>query len=94
MHDAVGVTVFERAAHLSREFASASLAQSTVRDDVVEHLAAVDVFEDHVVVMGVHEHRLHAADVRVMKEEDDRGFSDGPNLFREIFRVCFRHEGF
>jgi hypothetical protein len=65
-----------------------------VRDDVVEHLAAVDVFKDHVVVMRIDEHGFHAADVRVMEEEDDGGFADGASLLGQVLGVRFGEEGF
>lgn len=51
VHNRIGMAVLERTADLPCELASAPFSQSTVRDDVVEHLASVDVLEHHVVVV-------------------------------------------
>ena len=68
MNDVVLMAVVERTADLARKLACDALAQATVADDVVEHLAATDVLEDHVVVVLVDNHLPHAADVRVVEE--------------------------
>lgn len=54
-------------------------------DDVVEHLAAVDPLADEVVVVGVDVHGDHAADVRVVQEQLDGGFTDGAHFFGQVF---------
>ena len=68
MHNVVEVTVFEGAAYLTGELAGHPLPESAMADDVVEHLAAIDVFEYHVVMILVYNHLAHAADVRVIEE--------------------------
>lgn len=59
-------------------------------DDIVEHLTAVDILENHVVVMLVDDHLAHAADVRVVKEHGERGFSERADLLRSVFRRLLR----
>jgi len=51
MNDRIGMAVLERTPNLPRKLPRAPFPQSSVGDDVVEHLAAVDVLEDHVVVV-------------------------------------------
>ena len=84
MHDVVLVAVVERAADLPRELARDALAQAAVADDVVEHLPAAHVLEDHVVVVLVHDHLSHAADVRVVEEHRQRGLAERPDLLRGV----------
>ena len=49
-------------------------------DDVVEHLAAVDILEEHVpVVVGPHD-VSHATDVRMIEEGDNGRLSGGAYL--------------
>ncbi len=66
VNDVVLVAIVEGASDLSCEFASNALAQSTMADDVIEHLTAVDILKDHVVVMLMDDHFAHAANVGVM----------------------------
>lgn len=56
MNNRVCMTVFESRADLSSELASASLSQAAMRDNVVQHLASVDVLEDHVIVIRIDKH--------------------------------------
>ena len=62
-------------------------------DDIIEHLASIDVFEDHVVVIWIYEHALHASDVWMVKQKYDTSFSYCPNFFRKIFSICFCKKG-
>ena len=55
-------------------------------DDVVEHLAAVNVLEDHVVMVLVDDHLAHAADVGMVEEHRESCFPECTNLLRGIFR--------
>lgn len=68
MDDRVAMAVFERAPDLPREFSRRPLPESTVADDVVEHLSSRDVLERHVVVVRVDHHLRHAADVWVVEQ--------------------------
>lgn len=56
-----------------------------MRDDVIEHLAAVNPFTDEIVVVGVYMHGEHAANVRVVKKKLYGGLPDGSHLFGQVF---------
>ena len=71
MHNAVAVAVVDSACYLPRELAGLLLLELAVRDDVVEHLAAVDVFEEHVPVPFRPQAVAEAADVLVVEQSDD-----------------------
>lgn len=94
VNDTVGVTVLESRADLPRKLPRCTLPQTPVRDDVVEELPSVHVLKDHVVVVWVDEHVLHAGDIRVMEQEDNRSFANDTDFLAEVLRVCFGEEGF
>ena len=83
------MAVVERTADLARKLACDALAQATVADDVVEHLASADVLEDHVVVVLVDDHFTHAADVRVVEENRQRRLTEGADLLGGVFGRLF-----
>jgi hypothetical protein len=87
--DAVFMTVLERAANLTSELPSHSFPQSAVTDNVIQHLATVDVFENHVVVMLVDNHFPHAADIGMVEQHRERSLSHGSDLLRGLFRSRF-----
>ena len=68
MYDAIPMTILQRRADLPRELPRHAFSKSSMRDDVIEHLSAVDVLEDHVVVVRVDDQLAHAADVRVVEQ--------------------------
>ena len=68
MHDVVAVTIVESTANLASKLACDTFAQSTVADDVVEHLAATHVLEHHVIMMLMDDHFAHAADIGMVQE--------------------------
>lgn len=80
MDDVVLVAVVDGAGDLPGKLSGDALAEAAVADDVVEHLAAVDILEDHVVVVLVDDHLAHAADVRVVEEHGEGGLSEGTGL--------------
>lgn len=80
MDDVIAMAVVEGAADLSRELTRHAFPETTVANDVVQHLPAVDVLEDHVVVIGVDDKLAHSTDVRMMEEHGECGFTDGPNF--------------
>lgn len=67
MNDRIPMTVFQSTAYLSSEFPGGSFSESTMRDNIVEHLSTVDYFVDHVVVIGVSDEFPHTADIGVVK---------------------------
>ncbi len=84
MHHVVLVAIVQSTPYLPRELACDPLPQSTMTDDVVEHLAPANVLEDHVVVVLVDDHLTHAANVGVVEEHRQRGLADGANLLGRI----------
>jgi hypothetical protein len=89
VNDVIFVAVLEGAANLSGEFPGDAFAEAAVGDDVVEHLAAIYEFEDHVVVGGLDDELAHAADVRVEEEHREGGLADGADFLRGILRCLF-----
>jgi hypothetical protein len=57
-------------------------------DDVVEHLAAINVFEEKVEMALSNDHVPHGTDIRVSKESHDCGLPDSANLAIFIFGPC------
>ena len=51
VHDAVSVAIVQGAGYLSTKFSSLLFLQFAMRNDVVQHLAAIDKFEEHVPVI-------------------------------------------
>jgi len=68
MDDIVMMTIAECTAYLPRKLSGCAFPETPVADDVVEHLAAVDVFENHVVMMLMNDHLAHATDVGMVEE--------------------------
>lgn len=77
----VAMAVIEGAGNLATEFAGLFLLQFAVGYDVIEHLAAVDVFAEHVPVVVGADDISHAADVGVVEESDDCSLAGSPDLF-------------
>lgn len=80
VNDAVAVTVIEGASNLATELAGLLLLEFAVGNDVVEHLASIDKLEKHVPVVVCTNDIAQAADVGVVEEGDDGGFTGGANL--------------
>ena len=89
MDDVVHVTILESAANLPGKLSCDAFAETTVADDEIEHLPAVDVFEHHVVVVLMDDHLAHAADVGVVEEEGEGGLAQGADLLRGILGCLF-----
>jgi len=82
--NAVAVAVVECTGNLATKLTRLLLLQATVRDDVVKHLTTVDVFKQHVpVVIGAHD-ISHTADVGVIDQSDNSGFTGGTHFFGMI----------
>jgi hypothetical protein len=54
-------------------------------DDIVEHLATIDVFEEKVEMTLGDDDIPHCTDIRVSKESDNCGLPDSANLTIFIF---------
>lgn len=81
MDDVVLVAVIQRTPDLPCKLACHALPQPPVTDDVVQHLPPVDVLEHHVVVVRVHDHLPHPADVRMVQQHRQRRLPQRADLF-------------
>lgn len=89
MYDAVPVTVIQCTGDLAGELAGLLLFQFAVRNDIVEHLAPVDIFEEHVPVVRGSHNISHPADVWVAGEADNGGLSSCSDFFRAVCSLRF-----
>jgi hypothetical protein len=78
--DAVSMAVIEGTGDLSAELPSLLLLQPSMRDDVVKHLSTIDVFKEHVPVVGRPHDIAHATDKWVVQESHDGSFSGCSDL--------------
>lgn len=89
VNDVIFVAVLEGAPNLSCKFPGDAFAEAAMGDDIVEHLAAIYEFEDHVVVGRLDDELAHATDVRVEEEHRKGGLADGADFLRSILRCLF-----
>ena len=81
---AIPVTVVQGTDDLPTKLASLFLLELAMRDDIVEHLAAIDKLEQHIpVVISPHD-ISEAADVRMAEEGNNSCFASCANLFRLV----------
>lgn len=84
MNDAISVTVIQGARNLATEFASLLLLKLAVGYNIVEHLAAVDVLEQHIPVIIRSNDIAHAADMRMVEQGNDSRLASCSYFFRLI----------
>lgn len=65
--DAIAVTIIEGTCNLTAELSGLLLFQTTMCDDIVEHLTAIDIFEEHVPVIVSPLYISHAAYIWVIE---------------------------
>lgn len=80
VYNAVPVAIVEGTSNLTAELAGLLLLELPMGDDVVEHLAAVDIFEQHVPVVVGPDDVPHATHVRVVKQGDYCSLPRGADL--------------
>jgi hypothetical protein len=54
-------------------------------DNVIQHLTTIHVFEDHVVVMLMHDHFTHSTDIWMVEKHGEGCFAECANFFRGVF---------
>lgn len=81
MDDAVSVAVVKGTGNLAGKLASLLFLETAVRDDVIEHLTAIDKLKHHVPMEVCPDDIFHAADIRVAEEADNGGLSGGADFF-------------
>jgi hypothetical protein len=84
VNDVIFVAVFEGAPNLSCKFPGDTFTEAAMGDDVVEHLAAIYEFEDHIVIGGLDDELAHATDVRMEEEHRESSLADSADLLRGI----------
>lgn len=89
MHDAVAVAVIQSAGDLTSEFSRLFFLQFTMGYDVVQHLTAVDILEEHVPMIRSPDHVAHPADVWMAHQADNGGLSRCPDLLRAVCPLRF-----
>lgn len=90
MHDTVPMTVIKSTGDLATEFAGLLLLEFAVGDDVVEHLATVDILKEHIPMVICADHIPHPADVRVVEKGDNGSFASSSDLLGLIRALLFR----
>ena len=93
VNDVIFVAVLEGAPNLSCKFPSDTFAEAAVGDDIIEHLATIYEFEDHVVVGGLDDELAHATDVGMEEEHRKGSLADGADFLRGILRSLFCKKG-
>jgi len=80
VYDTVPVTVVESTGYLATKLAGLLLLKTAVRDDVVQHLTTVDVFEQHVPVVVRADDIAHPTDVRVVDQGNNGSLAGSADL--------------
>jgi len=89
VHYTVAVAVIECASDLPTELAGLLLFELAMGDDVVEHLAAVDVLKQHVPVVVCADNITQATYIGVVEECYDGGFASGSDLLGLVGPLLF-----
>lgn len=92
MDNAVAMAIVQGARDLTAELARLLLLQFAMRDDVVKHLAAIDVFAKHVPMIVGSDDVSHATNVRMTEKRDDSRLTGSPDFLRLIcsLLICSR----
>ena len=75
MHNAVAMAVVDGACYLPGKLAGLLLLELAVRDDIIQHLATIDIFKEHIPVPSCAQVVPQPTDVLVIEEAHDRRFS-------------------
>jgi hypothetical protein len=85
MNDVVEMAILQRTPNLPRKLSRHPFPQSTMADDIVQHLTSIDVLENHIIVMLMDDHLSHAAYVGVIEKHGKASFTKSSNLLGGIF---------
>lgn len=75
MDDTVPVAIVKGTGNLATELPCLLFFQFPVGNNVVEHLPAIDIFEEHIPVVIGSNYVSKAADMRVLQEGNDSSFA-------------------
>lgn len=84
MNDVIEMAIFQCTPNLPRELSRNTFPQSTVTNDVVQHLTSIDILENHIIVVLVDYHFSHATYVGVIEKHGKCGFSKSSDLLGGI----------
>jgi hypothetical protein len=88
VHDTIPVAVVQGTCNLTGELARLLLLETAVRDDVVKHLSAVHVFEEHVPVVVGPDHIAHATNIRMVQKANNGSLPCGSDFFGSLCPVA------
>ena len=71
MDNIISMTIFQCTPDLPRKLSRHSLPQPPMSDDMVQHVFAIDVFENHTVVVLMNDQFSHATYIWMMQEHGD-----------------------
>ena len=66
VHDGISVAVIQSTSNLPAKFTRLLFLEPAMRDDVVQHLSAIDIFKEHIPMITGSYDVSHAANVRVI----------------------------
>jgi len=75
VHNAVAVAIIQSTGDLSAKLPRLLLLEPTMTDDVVEHLASINILEKHVPVVVCPDNIAHAANIRMIGQRNNRRLS-------------------
>ena len=85
MNDVVEMAILQRTPNLPCKLSRHPFPQSTVTDDIVQHLTSIDILKNHIIVMLVDYHFSHATYVGVIEKHGKGSFAKSPDLLGGIF---------
>jgi len=68
MHNIIEMTIHQCTPYLPCELSCDTLAQTTMANDIVQHLTTIDIFRNHVIVVLMDYHLAHATDIGMVKK--------------------------
>lgn len=85
MNDVIEMAVLQCTPNLPRKLPRHPFPQSSVTDNIVQHLTSIDILENHIVVMLVDYHLSHATYIGVIEKHRKGSFAKSTNLLGGIF---------
>src|SRR5277367_1473366 len=79
------MTIVQGTENLSGKLSSVLFPKLSMANDVIEHLSAVDIFEEEVEMTLCDDDVSHSTNVWMPKQSDDCGLADCPNLSVFVF---------
>lgn len=84
MCNGVVMAIVQSTSNLTSEFSSSFFLEFAMRDNIIEHLSSIDIFKQHIVVMGHNHNITHSTNVWMTQEGRYSGFPNRSDLFAFI----------